>query len=78
MCMRACVYAGMCCADGVLIGPYDLSLSLGFPAPSPDPHPEVEKVIQQILASSHGKNKKWCVSRHRSAFLLVNGPYPKY
>ena len=48
-------------ADGVFIGPYDLSLSLGFPAPSPDPHPEVEKVIQQILASSHAKNKKWYV-----------------
>ena len=26
-------------ADGVFIGPYDLSLSLGFPAPAPDLHP---------------------------------------
>ena len=47
-------------ADGVFIGPYDLSLALGFPPPSPDPHPEVEKVIQQILASAHAKGKKWC------------------
>ena len=77
MCMRVCVHAGMCCTDGVLIGPYDLSLSLGFPAPAPDPHPEVEKVIQQILASSHAKNKKWCVSRHpsSSACFLLNGSY---
>lgn len=49
----------MAAADGVFIGPYDLSLSLGFPAPSPDPHPEVEKVIQSILASAHAKGKKW-------------------
>lgn len=48
-------------ADGVFIGPYDLSLSLGFPAPSPDAHPEVEKVIQRILTSSHAKGKKWYV-----------------
>ena len=44
----------------MFIGPYDLSLALGFPPPSPDPHPEVEKVIQQILASAHAKGKKWC------------------
>ena len=48
-------------ADGVFIGPYDLSLALGFPPPSPDPHPEVEKVIQQILAAAHARGKKWCV-----------------
>ena len=48
-------------ADGVFIGPYDLSLSHGFPAPSPDPHPEVEKMIQNILATAHAKGKKWCV-----------------
>ena len=47
-------------ADGVFIGPYDLSLALGFPPPSPDPHPEVEKVIQKILAAAHARGKKWC------------------
>ncbi|KAF7345774.1 4-hydroxy-2-oxo-heptane-1,7-dioate aldolase [Mycena venus] len=28
-------------ADGIFIGPFDLSISLGYPLPSPDPHPEV-------------------------------------
>ena len=50
-------------ADGVFIGPYDLSLSHGFPAPSPDPHPEVEKMIQNILTAAHAKGKKWYVHR---------------
>lgn len=72
----------------MFIGPYDLSLAHGFPPPSPDPHPEVEKLIQQILAMSHAKNKKWCAplrpspSSPRSCveltlssytFLLVHG-----
>ena len=53
-------HLGSCAiADGVFIGPYDLSLALGFPPPSPDPHPEVEKVIQQILVAAHAKGKKW-------------------
>ncbi|TFK87198.1 Phosphoenolpyruvate/pyruvate domain-containing protein [Polyporus arcularius HHB13444] len=67
--------------DGVFIGPYDLSLSLGFPPPSPDPHPEVEKTIQQILASAHAKNKKcaiYCISgtqaakRAKEGFDMIN------
>ncbi|KAI0715440.1 Oxysterol-binding protein-domain-containing protein [Earliella scabrosa] len=62
--------------DGVFIGPYDLSLSHGFPPPSPDPHPEVEKMIQQILAAAHAKNKKcaiYCISGTQAARRVKEG-----
>ncbi|KAI0746635.1 Phosphoenolpyruvate/pyruvate domain-containing protein [Daedaleopsis nitida] len=62
--------------DGVFIGPYDLSLAHGFPPPSPDPHPEVEKLIQQILATSHAKNKKcaiYCISGKQAAKRAKEG-----
>ncbi|KZT01746.1 Phosphoenolpyruvate/pyruvate domain-containing protein, partial [Laetiporus sulphureus 93-53] len=44
--------------DGVLIGPYDLSLSHVYPSSSPDPHPEFETTIQKIRESAHAKGKK--------------------
>lgn len=48
-------------ADGVFIGPYDLSLSLGYPPPNPDPHPKVEEAIQTVLKTAHKAGKKWYV-----------------
>ncbi len=48
-------------ADGVFIGPYDLSLSLGVPTPNPDPHPTTEEAIQRILSVAHKAGKKWFV-----------------
>jgi 2-keto-3-deoxy-L-rhamnonate aldolase RhmA len=48
-------------ADGIFIGPYDLSLSLGYPPPNPDPHPKVEEAIQRILKTAHEAGKKWSV-----------------
>ncbi|CCM06807.1 uncharacterized protein FIBRA_09108 [Fibroporia radiculosa] len=62
--------------DGVLIGPYDLSLAHGYPPPSPDPHPEVEVMIQQILSKSHAKGKKcaiYCTSGKQSANRAAEG-----
>ncbi|KAJ3969520.1 Pyruvate/Phosphoenolpyruvate kinase-like domain-containing protein [Lentinula raphanica] len=77
-------------ADGLFIGPYDLSNALGYPPPSPDPHPEVEKVIQDILRVAHEAGKKWyvgCRAFHwhtlafvmRFGFLIVLPPaFPNY
>ncbi|KAF9802232.1 hypothetical protein IEO21_09920 [Rhodonia placenta] len=67
--------------DGVLIGPYDLSLAHGYPPPSPDPHPDVEVMIQDILRRSRVKGKKcaiFCTSgsqsfkRAQEGFDMIN------
>ncbi|PCH39611.1 Phosphoenolpyruvate/pyruvate domain-containing protein [Wolfiporia cocos MD-104 SS10] len=67
--------------DGVLIGPYDLSLAHNYPPPSPDPHPEVEVIIQEILRKAHAKGKKcamYCTSgaqsnrRAQQGFDMIN------
>lgn len=62
--------------DGVLIGPYDLSLSLGHPPPSPDPVPAVEETIQKILQIAHKANKKcaiFCTSGEQAANRAKEG-----
>ncbi|CAK5272724.1 unnamed protein product [Mycena citricolor] len=67
--------------DVLFVGPYDLSMALGFPPPNPDPHPEVEKVIQQILATSRREGKKcaiYCTNgaqaaqRAKEGFDMIN------
>ncbi|KZT01140.1 Phosphoenolpyruvate/pyruvate domain-containing protein [Laetiporus sulphureus 93-53] len=62
--------------DGVLIGPYDLSLSHGYPPPSPDPHPEVELMIQKIREGAHAKGKKcamFCTTGSQAAKRAEQG-----
>jgi len=62
--------------DGVLIGPYDLSLSLGHSPPSPDPVPAVEETIQKILKAAHQAHKKcaiFCTSGEQAAQRAKEG-----
>ncbi|KAH8075991.1 Phosphoenolpyruvate/pyruvate domain-containing protein [Cristinia sonorae] len=62
--------------DGVLIGPYDLSLSHGHPAPNPDPVPPIEEKIQVILQEAHKAGKKcaiYCSSGEQAAKRAEQG-----
>lgn len=54
--------------DGVLIGPYDLSLSTGNPLPNPRPAAPVESLIQKVKEACKARKKLACVyysARHR-------------